>query len=165
MLDVSRIQTGKLELRPEARDLCELMQEIVGRFSAQYEGEESPVSLQSCGTVLASVDPFRFEQVVANLLNNAVKYAPKTPILVSVEERGERVRITVTDQGPGIAPENLEKIFGRFERAISASEVSGLGLGLYISREIIEAHHGRIWAESERGKGAAFIIELSCLKL
>lgn len=106
------------------------------------------------------------EQVIANLLTNALKYGDGKPVSVSVSvveaPGGQRARLSVRDQGPGIGAENLERIFQRFERAVSAASISGLGLGLglFISREIVEAHRGSIRVESALGQGSNFIVEL-----
>ena len=109
-----------------------------------------------------SYDRFRLEQAYSNLLVNAIRYGGHQAIDIRLEEPSSRMyRISVRDRGIGVAPENKERIFGRFERAISADDVSGLGLGLFITRTIVEAHLGKIWVESEGvDQGSTFIIEL-----
>jgi signal transduction histidine kinase len=104
-------------------------------------------------------DPARLEQVLVNLLSNAAKYSfPETEILVEVEPREREVMVSVTNLGQGIPPEEQEAIFTRFRRARAATEagVPGLGLGLYITKGLVEAHGGRIWVESEVGKSTTF---------
>ena len=100
------------------------------------------------------------EQVVANLLTNAFKFGGGKPIEITVEERGPIGRLVVVDHGIGIAPENVERIFQRYEQAISSRAFGGLGLGLYIARQIIEAHSGTIRVESQVGAGSTFTIDL-----
>lgn len=158
MLDISRISTGKLTFTPETFDLSELTREVVDRLAVQASGV-----LLSCDCrdpVEGVWDRFRIDQVLTNLVTNAIRYGQGSPVEVTVHRSGPRAVLTVRDQGPGVSPENQERIFQRFERATSASSISGLGLGLYISREIIERHGGSIRVESEPGKGAAFIVEL-----
>ncbi len=157
MLDVSRVQSGKLSLQLELKDTGQIVKETVDRFVS--EGMQIRLSVKDQFPIY--VDAFRIEQVLVNIMTNAKKYAPKSDVVVNVLQGAKDfVRIEVKDSGLGIEKHNLEKIFSRFERGVSANEVSGLGLGLFISQQIIEAHHGRIWAESTFGQGATFIIEL-----
>lgn len=160
MLDISRISTGKLNLQPEPVDLCDIVKETLDRYRAQFDEVKVTLDVDICEGVIGSWDRYRIEQVVANLLMNALKYGEGKPVHVSVSRSGQMARITVKDQGIGIAKENHSRIFNRFERAISANEISGLGLGLYIVRQIVEMHQGQIWVESELGKGSVFIVEL-----
>ena len=155
MLDISRIQTGKLTLRKEDVNLPGIIRELIER--TPMEGQ---LTYSGPDELRANVDVLRFEQVLTNLYQNARKYAPGSPVETLLEDLGERIEIRVVDHGPGIAPEAQKKIFDRFERAVEASEVSGLGLGLYISQEIISAHGGSIALESTPGRGAIFIIRL-----
>jgi PAS domain S-box-containing protein len=161
MLDVSRISAGQLQLTQEAVDLNALAEEVVERFKEQFE--ESNTSLRfSANSQLGAVygDRYRLEQVLSNLLGNALKYGAGKPVAVSLAAENGLLRLTVADAGIGIAPENLERIFGRFERAVPYTNITGLGLGLFISRRIVEAHGGRIWVESSAGQGATFVVEL-----
>jgi signal transduction histidine kinase len=105
-------------------------------------------------------DRLRLEQVVANLVTNAIKYGGGTPVRALVRPNGERVQIVVEDRGPGIADADRERIFGRFERAASIRHFGGLGLGLYISRQIAIAHGGDVRVESNPGGGSRFIVEV-----
>ncbi len=158
LLDASRIEARRLTLTREPVDLAKLVREVVDRAAAITSGH--PVKLQMRGGRLSvEADPGRLEQVLANLLSNAAKYSyPETEILVEAEPRPGEVMVSVTNQGPGIRPEDREAIFSRFHRApgAAAGKVPGLGLGLYITRGLVEAHGGRIWVESEEGKTATF---------
>ncbi len=160
MLDITRISSGKLVLNLESFDLCELARDLVERSSEQLGAAGCPIKIDVCQSVVGHWDRFRIEQVVMNLLTNAMRYGRDKPILVQVNESKIGAQIVVRDQGMGIAKENHERIFQRFERAVSGSEISGLGLGLYIVRQILEAHHGSIRVESTLGQGSTFIVEL-----
>jgi len=161
MLDVSRLATGRLQFNLEVIDLCILTAEIVERFSDQFVVLGVRIDFESCvHSVDIFGDRYRIEQVISNLLSNAMKYGAGKPIQVKVSTDKSHAFLTVTDQGIGISKENLERIFNRFERAISAANISGLGLGLYISQQIVEAHGGRIWAESIPNQGSIFTVEL-----
>jgi signal transduction histidine kinase len=101
------------------------------------------------------------EQVITNLMTNAFRYGEDRPVTLRVEKRGETALISVRDHGIGLAPEMRERIFNRFERAGSNYQISGLGLGLFITQQIVSAHGGRIWVESPGlEKGATFFVEL-----
>lgn len=161
MLDVARVRNGKLHLNFETRNLAEIVGEVIERNLSRFEQFGRAVVLRTEPNLIAVVDVFRFEQALENLLNNAYKYAPESRVDVMLSARPTgHARITVRDYGPGIDESNHQKIFNRFERCISASEVSGLGLGLFIVREIVEAHGGQVWVESQLGQGAEFIIEI-----
>jgi two-component system sensor histidine kinase KdpD len=102
----------------------------------------------------------RLAQVIENLFTNAIKYAPGAPIIVLLEQVGENVLISFIDRGPGISTDALPFVFDRFYRARNEKTITGTGLGLYICKQIIEAHRGKIWAESTPGQGTTFFIEL-----
>jgi signal transduction histidine kinase len=160
MLDVSRINTGKLTMVFERFDLCSLAEEVLSHYRHQFETLGSNVSLVCCDPVEGYWDRFRIEQAIANLLMNAVKYGGGRPVEVSVGHQHGRAILRVRDQGIGIAKENFERIFQRFERAVVPSDVSGMGLGLFITKQIVEIHGGSVKVESEPGKGSTFILEL-----
>lgn len=159
LLDVSRIESGKISFTFETVELRELLEEMVERFSEQAHAAGCSISVLGGGPTLGRCDRFRMEQVILNLLSNAVKYGSGKPIEVRAEIEGSMARIWVRDFGMGIPKDKLEKVFERFERAVSSSNISGLGLGLYIAREIVKAHHGTIQVESELGKGSVFTVE------
>ncbi|MEE4142669.1 hybrid sensor histidine kinase/response regulator [Pseudomonas viridiflava] len=156
MLDVSRIRTGKLSIRPSPFDLCELVTQLLESFSAQIAAASSSVTLVAEEPVIGVWDEFRIEQVIANLLTNALRYGARKPIKVRVYCEGGQASVEVRDQGIGITPENQKRIFQQFERVSANHAVAGLGLGLFISEQIVMAHGGRIEVESEEGKGSVF---------
>lgn len=160
MLDISRIEMGKLSMNKEQFDLCELIREIVLLCADQLSAAGCEVVVDICPCTIGNWDRFRIEQVVMNLLTNAMRYGAKKPILIRMTASNHTAHLSVGDEGRGIAAENHERIFHRFERAVSGNEISGLGLGLFIVKEILEAHGGTIAVRSELGKGATFLVEL-----
>jgi PAS domain S-box-containing protein len=160
MLDFSKIEAGKLSMNSEPADLAELVREVYDRLAEQLTAAGCFTSLELSRGVMVNVDHFRIEQVITNLLTNAARYGQGTPVFVKVYSEGGKALISVADQGIGISEEFRERIFNRFERGVSASQVSGLGLGLFISREIVHAHGGRIWAEGGQTSGSVFYVEL-----
>ncbi len=161
VLDISRITQGTLELNPESLELGALVQDIVDRFSPQVRAAGTTLRITRESSITGTWDKLRIEQIVTNLLTNALKYGEGKPIEVSVLRQGDGLaRIGVHDQGRGIAIEDRERVFERFERAVCSNHVSGLGLGLYICRQITEAHGGSIWVEHSGKAGSTFIVEL-----
>lgn len=160
LLDVSRIGAGQLELYPTQVDLSTLVRDVVQRFEPEATRAGCALELESPPSVVGSVDPRRFEQVLDNLLSNALKYGSGKPVRVRLEPLGNHLRLTVRDHGIGISTSALERIFLRFERAVSGRHYGGLGLGLYITRKIVEASGGTVAAASAPGQGATFTVEL-----
>ncbi|WP_223764870.1 HAMP domain-containing sensor histidine kinase [Corallococcus sp. AS-1-6] len=160
LLDVSRITAGRLRLELEEMDLASVAAEILYRFSAAAAQAGTELGLEAPVPVVGRWDRLRLEQVVTNLVSNALKYGAGQPVIVSVEARGPLARLTVKDHGIGIAPDDLSRIFERFERAVSDRHYGGLGLGLYITRQIVEAFGGTVNAVSTPGQGATFLLEL-----
>ncbi|HEY0287305.1 MAG TPA: hybrid sensor histidine kinase/response regulator [Pseudomonas sp.] len=160
MLDVSRIRTGKLSIRTSPFDLAELVTNLVESYAAQIATADCVVTLSADDPVIGVWDEFRIEQVIANLLTNALRYGAHKPIHVAVYNEGAEARIDVADNGIGISEENQKRIFQQFERVSANHAVSGLGLGLFISEQIVEAHGGTITVVSEEGKGSLFRVSL-----
>lgn len=160
LLDVSRISQGKLTLALEEIDLAEVAREVVQRLSLEAQAAGSSLTLSAASKVVGRWDPIRIEQVFTNLVGNAIKYGAGKPIAVKVEPLENAALITVKDLGIGISPEDLGRLFGRFARAVSSQHFGGLGLGLYISRQIVEAHGGAIEVQSEVQQGTVFTVTL-----
>jgi PAS domain S-box-containing protein len=161
LLDVSRIAQGRLELRREDMDLCELVREITSRFSEEAEEAGCIVSLIARCPVRGCWDRLRLDQALTNLMTNAIKYGTGKPIEIDVGVSGDRAQVRVVDHGIGISPVDRARIFDRFERAVSSKHYRGLGLGLWIARQIIvELHGGSIEVGETSGGGATFTIEL-----
>lgn len=160
LLDVTRISAGKLSLNKETFSMKEMIADVVAQYSHQFKYSQSPVEIRIDSDAEGLWDKVRIEQVLINLLTNAAKYAPKKPILVTMEKNSTMVKIQVKDLGPGISPENQERIFKRFERVSDKQNIGGLGLGLYICKQIVEAHQGQIYVQSVLGEGSTFVVEL-----
>jgi signal transduction histidine kinase len=160
LLDVSRITAGRLELAPEQGDLAALAREVAVRFVDDAAEQGSAIEVDAPETVRCSYDPARIDQVLSNLLSNAVKYGRGGPIRVAVRAGAGRALVEVQDRGIGIASEHQERIFGRFERAVSSRNYGGLGLGLWIARRVVDAHGGAIRVRSVTGAGSTFTVEL-----
>jgi signal transduction histidine kinase/PAS domain-containing protein len=160
LLDVSRIQAGRLDLQIEDVDLAAVAREIVAQSQAELANARTQVVLKADAPAVGRWDKARVEQVVSNLLSNAIKYGGNKPIEITVESDGATARLTVRDHGIGIPPEHMPRIFERFERAVSSRHYSGLGLGLYIVRRVLDALGGSVRVQSAPGKGATFVVEL-----
>jgi signal transduction histidine kinase len=157
LLDMSQIEVGALRTAKEPVQLRQLIREVVDEMRMRTEAHYFVVDLPAeLPRVL--IDPHRIRQVLQNLIGNAIKYSTRGQITVACEVEGRYVVVSVSDQGEGIPPQYLDKIFERFFQVEGAStrRVGGSGLGLAISRGIIEAHNGRIWAESIAGQGSTF---------
>ena len=160
MLDVSRLRRGALAIWPKPTDLSLLVRRVMDGFADQAASAGCEIHLKAPPAISGVWDEFRIEQVVANLLTNATRYGPGKPVDVSVETAPGGARLVVRDHGCGIAPQDQERIFGQFERAVDKEQVPGLGLGLYITRQILAAHGGSISVASVPGEGATFTVYL-----
>lgn len=160
MLDVSRIRTGKLSIRPMRFNLTQMVAGLVERFQPQAAAISTTISFSGAKPVVGVWDEFRIEQVAVNLLSNALRYGGKSPIDVRVFESAKGACVEVQDHGIGISAENQARIFQQFERVSAKHAVAGLGLGLFISEQIVSAHGGTISVHSAAGEGAMFRVTL-----
>ena len=158
LLDLSRIETRRITLQRRSVDLVPLVRDVVERLEELTRGHAVRVEIEGSIPPL-SLDPGRIEQILTNLLSNAVKYGfPDTDIVVAIERHDAEVEVSVTNHGPGVSPEELPRLFARFYRTreAQAAGMTGLGLGLYIAKGLVEAHGGTIWAESIPGQTTTF---------
>ena len=160
LLDVSKIRTGQLSFNPAPLNLTRLVTEVTSRSEPQLRAAGCKLVSELESNISGQWDQDLLEQVLTNLLSNAAKYAPNSEVKTSLKKRENHVIIAVEDQGPGIPLERQSTIFDRYERAASTKEVTGMGLGLYISKIIVEKHGGKICLQSKQGQGAHFEVEL-----
>jgi signal transduction histidine kinase len=160
LLDVSTLVSGHLHLELEDSDLSALTRETIGRFWELIGPRAVPFNLSTSGPVIGRWDRAHLEQALTNLLSNAVKFGQGKPVDISVGRGPGIAWVAVTDHGIGIAPEDQARIFQKFERAVSARHYGGLGLGLWISRQIVEALGGHLTVHSAPGQGSTFTVEL-----
>jgi len=160
LLDVSRIAAGRFEIKLEELDLVRVANDVLARFSQQLTLSGCSLKFEARGAVLGRWDRMRLEQVITNLISNACKYGRGKPIDISIEDLPATARLIVRDHGIGIAPENHQRIFGRFERAASSRHFGGLGLGLYIVKQILDATGASIIVHSPPGEGSTFTVNL-----
>jgi PAS domain S-box-containing protein len=160
MLDVARGRPWQITIQTTEVDMAKLCADVAARFADLASRARCTIELRASPLAIARIDPARIEQVVEHLLSNAIKYGAGAPITLRVEPRPGRVVVAVEDHGIGIAPDAQEKIFGLFVHAASELRYGGLGLGLYIARQIVEAHGGRISCSSRPGAGATFEVDL-----
>jgi signal transduction histidine kinase len=159
LLDLSLITTGKIDLEMEETDITAIVAKVVERFTERLTNKKQ-LTVISNKPVIGFVDKLRIEQVIVNLISNAIKYGNNKPILVKVTNSSDRAKIVVSDHGIGIPADQQKKIFNRFERAVSSRDYKGLGVGLYIVYQIMKAHHGKIHLESHLNQGSTFMLEL-----
>lgn len=160
LLDVSRIATGHLTLDPQEFDLSESLAHLLETLHEHAAKAAAPLCYETSGPVFGCWDRMRVEQVVTNLVSNAIKYGAGAPIAVTLRAHEGEALIEVNDRGPGVPEADIARIFGRFERATSSRHHGGLGLGLYLSQEIVLAHGGSIAARNLASGGARFTVRL-----
>ena len=160
LVDATRLESGQMHMNPQPIMLADFISDLLKRAGTALDTRRIQLDMSpDLPPVLADSD--RLERICINLLSNALKYStPGTPVLVRGRAHEHVVMVSVTDQGPGIAPQDVPRLFERFYRAQDTSKTEGLGLGLYITRLLIEAHGGHIWAESEVGVGSTFYFTL-----
>ena len=160
LLDISRIELGRLAMEPRITDLVALAQGVLETMQLLHEKQR--YHLEGPRRLIVHVDPLRIEQVLLNLVENAAKFGPREGVVTIELSQAESkaARMCVVDQGIGIPAEFQEKIFDRFFQMEAGERRTGMGLGLYLSRQIVERHGGRLWVESPAGGGARFVVEL-----
>jgi signal transduction histidine kinase len=155
-----RLSTGRLQLDLEEVDLRSVLEEVAARFAEETQLVESPIALRIGPRLVGHWDRQRLEMVFTNLLSNAVKFGAHRPIAVTARAVGGDVIVQVRDEGIGVAPEDHERIFERFGRAVSGRHYGGFGLGLWMAREAVRAQGGDITVQSRPGEGATFTVRL-----
>jgi len=158
VLESARLQSKTLMLRFQPLRLDSILRDVVARIRSRYKDIDISMDIKPVPSIRG--DGVRLAQVFENLFTNAMKYAPGSPIIVLLDQVGQSLLVSFTDRGPGIPKESLPLIFERFYRVRSEKSVTGTGLGLYICKQIIDAHRGKIWAESLSDQGTTFFIEL-----
>lgn len=159
LLDVSGMTSGKLRLVLEPVDLGTVVRDVAARYRPRAEKASCLLDVEAPG-VTGRWDELRLEQVVTNLIENAIAFGPGKTIRIRLQATSEKARLTVRDEGIGITPNDQSRIFERFERAVSSRNHGGFGLGLHICRTIVEALDGTISVQSEPGRGSIFTVEL-----
>jgi signal transduction histidine kinase len=160
LLDISRINAGRLDFELAEVDLAAVVREVASRFSEEAARAGCSLSVHADGPVVGLWDRSRVDQVVTNLLTNALKYGAGAPVELAVLERGALVALEVRDQGIGIRDEDRHRIFERFERAVAHEHYAGFGLGLWIVHQIVTGLGGSVTVESAQGRGATFRVLL-----
>lgn len=160
VLDVSRVSTGQLKLEEADVELSTLVKEVASSLQGEFTRGGYSVEIHASQPAMGRWDRTRIEQVVTNLLTNAIKYGKGMPIIINVDSDDKEATLTIKDHGIGIAKEDQLKLFKKFERFVCSDHYSGMGLGLYITYQIIKAHGGSIKVESNLGEGATFTVKL-----
>lgn len=160
LMEVARIRDGATELQRELVELTSLVRTVVSNFSADLASTRTELKLEVDEEVTGEWDAHRLQQIVEHLLSNALKFGAGGPVTIGVRETEGRAELSVRDEGQGIAADLLERIFDPFERGVSVRHYGGLGLGLFITRTLVEELGGRIRVETEPGKGTTFRVEL-----
>lgn len=168
-LDVSRIEQGRMKYDLKNFDLKEIVDEVVTEYKPNVEkkGLSMQYHAEDGKKYMVYADPGKIKQIVGNVIDNSIKYTPAGNISLDLSQKDENFLIKVADTGVGIPPQTIPKLFQKFTRAENANDTNilGTGLGLYVAKQMVEALHGRIWAESAgEGKGSQFYIELTALK-
>jgi PAS domain S-box-containing protein len=160
LLDVSRIAAKRLILEVDEVDLRDIVDDVAERFQEELKGSQTTLRIAGGNPIVGLWDPSRVDQILSNLISNAVKYGKGGLVEITFETNEDKAMFTVADQGIGIAPGDIQRIFERFERAVPPGVYGGMGLGLYITRQLVLAHGGTIDIESEPGKGTRVRVAL-----
>ncbi len=160
LLNLSLITTGRLELELEEIDVSQTVRDVTDNFTEKLQKENMTITIDAQKPVIGMYDKVRIAQAITNLISNAIKYGNGQPISIKVENAHNHARLYFKDGGIGISKDQQKRIFERFERAVTSREYQGLGVGLYITNQIVKAHNGKITVDSQTNKGTSFIIEL-----
>lgn len=160
MVDVCRVNSGNLSVRPEKINLSQLVARVAGDFALQAQAKGSVINLDIAEDIYGSWDDFRIEQILVNLITNALRYGGGKPVGVILAVKGDHVEVCVQDQGRGIPANEHQRIFEKFERLGNNEVREGLGMGLYIARQLAEAHGGTLGVSSKLGEGSCFTLRL-----
>jgi signal transduction histidine kinase len=160
LMDVSRIRLDRIDLNATTFDLSDVVREVLEQFGPQIQDANCKLEASLESGIEGSWDRLRLVQVMTNLISNACKYARGANLKVQTSRAGNQAMLVVADSGPGIKNENQGRLFERFERLGNESSIGGLGLGLFITKRLVDAHHGNIAVESEEGMGTKFIVRL-----
>jgi PAS domain S-box-containing protein len=164
LLDVSQLAEGRLKLELAHGDFGEVVKEAVERFSEAASNAKCDVRLNAPSGISTRIDRFRLDEAIGNVISNALKYGAGKPVSVDLKAKDDKATLVVQDRGIGIPAEDLSRVFGRFERTAVSRNYGGLGLGLYIAKQVIEQHDGSIRAENRAGGGTRIVIELPLVK-
>ena len=164
LLNFSLITTGKLDLELKEDNLTNLVKSVLTRFEDHLAIAGCSVKLEANEEIKGLWDQVRLDQAISNLLTNSIKYGEASPIEITVTKDGDKAKITVADKGIGIDPKLQKTIFERFKRGTKDGKFQGLGVGLFIVKQIVEAHGGKIYVKSKLGEGSKFTIELPIRK-
>lgn len=162
-LNLSGLETGKIKLNIKEFDICQLVSDTIEDVKSSSSTAHDFIPETSEGIMLVRADRDKIGQVIYNFMTNTIKYAPLSGVVnVGCRQVGEHIQVSVKDHGIGIQPEDIPKIFDRFFRVdnLYTQHISGFGIGLYLSKEIIQRHHGQIWVESKPGEGTTFFFKL-----
>lgn len=158
LLEISRLNAGLLHLEPSEVDLSALVEETIAAYEQMAQRSHCELQAEIERGIAGTWDPLALEQVFDNILSNALKYGFGRPITIRLARDGGLIRLTVSDQGPGISPEDQARVFERFEQAVGQRRHGGFGVGLWLARQLVEAMGGRIIVESREGEGSTFSV-------
>lgn len=160
-LTISQLEAGKISLHRQEFDISALISEVLDEFTSAPIKHN--IVVHKCDSLFVDADREKISQVIYNLISNAIKYSPEGKnIEVSCGTLNDVLQVSITDEGMGIKPDDQKKLFDRYHRVanVNTQSISGFGLGLYLSTEIIQRHDGKMWVESELGKGSTFYFSL-----
>lgn len=160
LLEVSRINAGGMELRFEEIDVAEILRETIDTYSVEADFHRVTIEVVAPPSVRGRWDRLAIEQMIANLISNAIKYGDGKPVRATLSADSRCVRLEIEDHGIGISAQNQARIFGRFEQVVTSATRTGFGVGLWLARSLIEAHGGSIEVKSSPGLGSTFVVRL-----